>query len=138
MVSDQVTVPVNPFRVPFGNWPFSLMNVQVNISQLILRWFKNVEPVNTAPQRCNCVCKMEWKEKHVVFMVGLHGGRTGVLPRILREHYQRNLLVDPRVLAQTGFTARLKTLETRAQQFGYSLHMPHQLMPVDWNSIAVP
>ena len=98
-MSDQETVPVNPFRVPFGNWPFSLMNVQVNISQLILRWFKNVEPVNTAPQRCNCVCKMEWKEKHVVFMVGLHGGRTGVLPRMLREHYQRNLLVGPRVPA---------------------------------------
>ena len=38
----------------------------------------------------------------------------------------------------TGFTARLKTLETRAQQFGYSLYILHQLMPVDWDSVAVP
>ncbi len=38
----------------------------------------------------------------------------------------------------TGFTARLKTLETRTQQLGYSLYTPHQLMPVDWDSVAIP
>jgi len=42
---------------------------------------------------------MEWKEKHVFFMVGLHVGGTVVLPRILGEHYKRNLLVGPRVPA---------------------------------------
>ena len=42
---------------------------------------------------------MEWKEKHVVFMVGLHWGGTVVLPRMLREHYQRNLLMGLRVPA---------------------------------------
>ena len=32
-------------------------------------------------------------------MVGLHGGGTVVLPRMLRKHYQRNLLVGARILA---------------------------------------
>ena len=41
---------------------------------------------------------MEWRENTFLWW-GLHGGGTVVLPRMLREHYQRKLLVDPQVPA---------------------------------------
>ena len=81
---------------------------------------------------------MEWKEKHVVFMVGLHWGGTGVLPRMLREHYQRNLLVVARLLATDRIHRVLEDPGNPAQQFGYSLYTFHQLILVDWDSVAVP
>ena len=70
-------------------------------------------------------------------MVGLHGGGTVVLPRMLREHYQRNLLVVARLPA-TDWTYR--ALEDpgnpRATIWLFPPH-PHQLMLVDWKSVAI-
>ena len=82
---------------------------------------------------------MEWKEKHVVFMVGLHEGWNSSAVPDFCGHITNAICWWVRGYRPlTGFTARLKTLETRAQQFGYSLYTPHQLMPVDWDSVAVP
>ena len=68
---------------------------------------------------------MEWKEKHVVFMVGLHGGGTVVLPRMLQEHYQRNLLVGPRVLVTDQIHCTLENPENpRATNWLFPLHAP--------------
>ena len=92
---------------------------------------------NTAPQQCISVCKIEWTKKHVVFMVGLHGGRTVVLPRILRKHYQRNLLVYPWVLAADRIHRSLEDPGNPRATI-WLFPPPHQLMPVDWDSVTVP
>ena len=80
---------------------------------------------NTAPQQCISVCKIEWTKKHVVFMVGLHVGGTVVLRRILRKHYQRNLLVGPRVPATDRIHRALENPgNPRAAIWLFSLHTP--------------
>ena len=80
---------------------------------------------------------MEWKEKHVVFMVGLHWGGTVVLPRILREHYQLDLLVVARLPATDRIHRPLEDPRNPRATI-WLFPPPHQLMPVDWDSVTVP